>query len=301
MDLQHAVALSTLPGISRPRAAATYKQLREQAGDARLPRRRALRLRRAATGGGARGAGGRRPSAARPRRGSGVAPLPWCDRGVSAAPARDPRSAARAVGARQPGRRSRRRGRHRRVPRSNAIRAGRGGATRTRSRGARGITVVSGPGARRAMARRTGLPRGGRHHGRGARLRLRRRLSAEHEGLLVADRRTLAARWQASSGPARRRCRSTFRCATASSAGFSLAVVVVEASERSGSLITARCALEQGRDVMAVPGNVLGGRNRGSHALLQGRRKDRRDCGRYSGRAGVGPASARPWSRLINS
>jgi DNA processing protein len=51
--------------------------------------------------------------------------------------------------------------------------------------------------------------------------------------------------------------------------GLSLAVVVVEASENSGSLITARCALEQGRDVLAVPGSVLSGRNRGSHALLK--------------------------------
>jgi len=51
--------------------------------------------------------------------------------------------------------------------------------------------------------------------------------------------------------------------------GISLGVVVVEASDKSGSLITARCALEQGRDVMAVPGSVLGGRNRGSHALLK--------------------------------
>ena len=51
--------------------------------------------------------------------------------------------------------------------------------------------------------------------------------------------------------------------------GISMAVVVVEASEKSGSLITARCALEQGRDVMAVPGSVLSGRNRGSHALLK--------------------------------
>jgi DNA processing protein len=51
--------------------------------------------------------------------------------------------------------------------------------------------------------------------------------------------------------------------------GISLAVVVVEASENSGSLITARCALEQGRDVMAVPGSVLSGRNRGSHSLLK--------------------------------
>ena len=51
--------------------------------------------------------------------------------------------------------------------------------------------------------------------------------------------------------------------------GISLAVVVVEAAEKSGSLITARCALEHGRDVCAVPGSVLGGRNRGSHALLK--------------------------------
>jgi len=51
--------------------------------------------------------------------------------------------------------------------------------------------------------------------------------------------------------------------------GISLAVVVVEASEKSGSLITARCALEQGRDVLAVPGSVLTGRNRGSHSLLK--------------------------------
>ena len=51
--------------------------------------------------------------------------------------------------------------------------------------------------------------------------------------------------------------------------GISLAVVVVEASEKSGSLITARCALEQGRDVCAVPGSVLTGRNRGSHGLLK--------------------------------
>jgi DNA processing protein len=51
--------------------------------------------------------------------------------------------------------------------------------------------------------------------------------------------------------------------------GLSLGVVIVEAAQRSGSLITARCALEQGRSVMAVPGAVLSGRNRGAHALIR--------------------------------
>ena len=51
--------------------------------------------------------------------------------------------------------------------------------------------------------------------------------------------------------------------------GMSSAVVVIEAHEQSGSLITASCALEQGRDVMAVPGNVLSGCSRGAHALIR--------------------------------
>jgi DNA processing protein len=51
--------------------------------------------------------------------------------------------------------------------------------------------------------------------------------------------------------------------------GLTAATVVVEASERSGSLITAGAALEQGREVMVVPGSVAAGRHRGAHALLR--------------------------------
>jgi DNA processing protein len=51
--------------------------------------------------------------------------------------------------------------------------------------------------------------------------------------------------------------------------GLSRAVVIVEARDKSGSLITARLAAEQGRDVMAVPGTFVGGRNRGANALLR--------------------------------
>lgn len=51
--------------------------------------------------------------------------------------------------------------------------------------------------------------------------------------------------------------------------GLSLGVVVVEAAERSGTLITARLASEQGRDVFAVPGSPMDPRCKGTNGLLR--------------------------------
>ncbi|KAF1298051.1 DNA protecting protein DprA [Enterococcus sp. JM4C] len=52
-------------------------------------------------------------------------------------------------------------------------------------------------------------------------------------------------------------------------AGLSLGTCIIEAKKRSGSLITAQMAMEYGREVFAVPGDILSGHSNGCHNLIQ--------------------------------
>jgi len=80
----------------------------------------------------------------------------------------------------------------------------------------------------------------------------------EEQGCVISES-PVGARAQAKDFPRRNRIIS----------GLSRGVIVVEAELRSGSLITARLAAEQGRDVFAVPGSPLDPRSRGPNELLR--------------------------------
>ena len=90
---------------------------------------------------------------------------------------------------------------------------------------------------------------------------------SEHEGLArrICDRGALISEMPLGWEPRAREFPRRNRIV----AGLSLGVVVVEASRRSGSLITARFANEQGREVFAVPGSPLDPRAEGTNDLIR--------------------------------
>ena len=91
---------------------------------------------------------------------------------------------------------------------------------------------------------------------------------AEHRGLaesMLANRGALLSELPVGTPP----IGENFPTRNRILSGLSLGVVIVEAAEKSGSLITARTALDQDRQVFAVPGSPLSGKSRGSNRLLK--------------------------------
>jgi len=93
---------------------------------------------------------------------------------------------------------------------------------------------------------------------------------------LGSDRDALKERILAAGGavlseyaPGTRPCGQQFPARNRIISGLSDAVVVVEAPSRSGALITAGFALEQGRDVLAVPGSIYSSTSEGCHQLIK--------------------------------
>ncbi|MDZ7686775.1 MAG: DNA-processing protein DprA [Gammaproteobacteria bacterium] len=87
--------------------------------------------------------------------------------------------------------------------------------------------------------------------------------------------------------------------------GMTLGTIVVEAALRSGTLISARLAAEQGREVFAVPGSVYGSQSEGCHFLIKtgARLVDRAadvldDLPGFERFANAGPGLKLPWPRV---
>ena len=83
--------------------------------------------------------------------------------------------------------------------------------------------------------------------------------------------------------------------------GLSRGVLVVEAAPESGSLITARLAGEQGREVFAIPGSIHSPLARGCHKLIKTRRQVGRNGKRCSGRVGAYNLTREPFRDATRS
>ena len=268
MHLQRAVALSALPGISRPRAAAVFKALTDQSGGTPVSLEDVIAVCRPDADAAAviDAALAIAASLLESGRARGITPVPvWADeyppllRMISDPPpvlwvrgdaATLASRAVAVIGSR--------------AATPYALEVARRLA---RELAERGMAVVSGlaRGADAAAHR-------GALEGAGTTLAV---LGSGPDVIYPSEHRDLAASIAehgvlvSELGPGAPPLQEHFPLRNRLISGISLGVVVVEASEKSGSLITARCATEQGRDVMAVPGSVLSGRNRGSHSLLK--------------------------------
>ena len=132
-----------------------------------------------------------------------------------------------------------------------------------------GLTIVSGLALGiDAAAHRGALAGAGQHASRSSAPGLDRVYPARNRDLAHAHRRARAAAVRVRAGHAAAASR-TSRGATASISGLARGVLVVEATLSSGSLITARLAAEQGREVFAIPGSIHSPFSKGCHQLIR--------------------------------